>query len=809
MAYFRCGQGGGSSLTIQISTTSESLYGQTITISKNGSTVGTTTFDNQGEAEYTVDEAGTYTVSATVSGTTYSDTVEVTDTFEASIEAGFNYHTWLVDGDVSDTYSSLNEVLADEEAVRKLMTIHDAVDYLASFTSDDASVVTILNNDLAAKWISLTDYAMDVLEAAYSTLMGTIGKYGYGEWELQAKVPTMTSNTTPYGEASASTEYDSNSKAWKAFDGNDSTYWASNTIGTNQYIAYEFTTPVLVRRVVFRAWYSGGFIRVKDYEIQVYDGSDWVKLAEGTYANNEHNEVVELDGSTAYSKIRLYVKNTYSSDTSNAIGVTSLQFYAYSAKGAVPVMTSDTAPYGTVIYSTQYGSPYLGVNAFDGTVPSSSTVSATDYQHSWIPNNGATNNSLGYKFTTPTCIKRVKFNIIGWAGSTTYSNNDDIKVQGSNDGTTWETIKTYGSPITFANNSFNYLTIDMADNDEYYLQYRLFIAPVMTVNGSASTAVRTLQFYGRELKVSVPTMTSSAAPYGTASGIAYGQNADSTAWKAFDGNDGTETSTIYVSTNSSGGGHVAYEFVSPVIVKRVYFVSTYYTGQSPSYGVKDVSLYGSDDGLTWTLLASATRTDNSVRAFSFDVNNNTAYTHYKLAPDSNHGGNDMYVEFSTIQFYGVDYSEREWDTEHPRHYIYDHGVELETLTADGYTGSSYTITMPTKEPSQLYFPAVGSSQMKLAGIDAAIDMTPYTLERICVGDKMTADSSNSGSIMVATTKYNSLSTAYCLTYLNLVPSLSYPNQIGVDVSSVNQSVFTNIMSGYSTRSLSITEWWLE
>lgn len=60
-----------------------------------------------------------------------------------------------------------------------------------------------------------------------------------------ANVPTMTSNTTPAGIASASTFNPAGFDAWKAFDRNTSTWW-SPTAFTNQWIQYEFTQPVFI-----------------------------------------------------------------------------------------------------------------------------------------------------------------------------------------------------------------------------------------------------------------------------------------------------------------------------------------------------------------------------------------------------------------------------------------------------------------------------------------------------------------------------------------------------------------------------------
>ena len=51
--------------TVNISTDSPTLYGKTITVSKNGTPIGTCTFSNAGRATYVVHEAGTYNFTVT------------------------------------------------------------------------------------------------------------------------------------------------------------------------------------------------------------------------------------------------------------------------------------------------------------------------------------------------------------------------------------------------------------------------------------------------------------------------------------------------------------------------------------------------------------------------------------------------------------------------------------------------------------------------------------------------------------------------------------------------------------------------
>ena len=71
------------------------------------------------------------------------------------------------------------------------------------------------------------------------------------------EVPTMTSNTTPEGVASASSIYNSSYDAFKAFDKNTSTYWvAGGTVP--QWIQYQFVSPVFIHTVVITGYSSAG-----------------------------------------------------------------------------------------------------------------------------------------------------------------------------------------------------------------------------------------------------------------------------------------------------------------------------------------------------------------------------------------------------------------------------------------------------------------------------------------------------------------------------------------------------------------------
>lgn len=284
MAYFRCGQGAGTSLTIQITTSSSALYGQTITISKNGSTVGTTTFDNSGEAEYTVDESGTYTVSATLAGTAYTDTVDVTDTFDAEINPIPDGSTvtpvndiqiWLHCGNVWDkNYTTLAAVLADSTTLLALISSQNAVDYMVRSHDWCADVCA---DSTAMTYIGANNYASDTLLADSGTgnWLESICNSAYFESVLNVKVPTMTSNTTPSGECFGNNGSTTGDYApYKAFDKSDSTYFSSTA--NPVYVGYDFQSDVLIKKVHVRCTAGSGTpTSPATFTVQSYVNGSW------------------------------------------------------------------------------------------------------------------------------------------------------------------------------------------------------------------------------------------------------------------------------------------------------------------------------------------------------------------------------------------------------------------------------------------------------------------------------------------------------------------------------------------------------
>ena len=148
--------------------------------------------------------------------------------------------TWLLCGGIVDkAYTTLNEVLADRDTLVKLMASDNAADYLVRSTS---WVSGITANETAMGAIGASDYCSETL-LSDSTWCAAIVASAYRSSVLNTEVPTMTSNTTPSGVASASSQ-SSTGYPWKAFDAEWSDGWGTASTTTDSWLCYDFGKKV-------------------------------------------------------------------------------------------------------------------------------------------------------------------------------------------------------------------------------------------------------------------------------------------------------------------------------------------------------------------------------------------------------------------------------------------------------------------------------------------------------------------------------------------------------------------------------------
>lgn len=131
---------------------------------------------------------------------------------------------------------------------------------------------------------------------------------------IQSLIPVMTSNTSPSGVASASSEWGSEHQAFKAFnnDYND-TGWASKEGVPNGWIAYEFENPQNVNSYTLTARgksESLAYESPKNWTFEALDGENWIVLDTQNNITGWRvlvDKVFTFDNEKKYKKYRLNI----------------------------------------------------------------------------------------------------------------------------------------------------------------------------------------------------------------------------------------------------------------------------------------------------------------------------------------------------------------------------------------------------------------------------------------------------------------------------------------------------------------------
>lgn len=147
--------------------------------------------------------------------------------------------------------------------------------------------------------------------------------------ETAVSIPVMTSNTSPSGTASASSEYNTNSHAWKAMDSSETSQWASasGTRGTGgtAWLQYDFGYAVRPTLMTYKA---ANNYRAKDYSLQgSNDGSEFTELSAGTLPNTNNRTTVTLNTAGRYRIFRLVLTNKYTASSRFFVAVFGIDGY--------------------------------------------------------------------------------------------------------------------------------------------------------------------------------------------------------------------------------------------------------------------------------------------------------------------------------------------------------------------------------------------------------------------------------------------------------------------------------------------------
>lgn len=299
---------------------------------------------------FTVHSASTFTITATDGTATDSETVTITTIGQSeTVTLSFipdgstvtptgDIQTWLHCADIWDkNYITIAQVLADSTTLSALIADSNAVDYMvrsATWATD------VCADQTAMSYIGLDDNCADSL-LADSTWRTTICNSTYFESVLNVKVPTMTSNTAPSGEAKASSSFSGTGSEYypfKAFDKNTSTRWLSQTVysSTVSYIQYMFTDKVVINKVhvQFDTWNTGSISTISSLKVKgSNDGTTFTNIA--TLSLTSKTQDFVFANNIGYKYIRLEITGYNAISTSQSVpsnvSIDELQFYGRTA----------------------------------------------------------------------------------------------------------------------------------------------------------------------------------------------------------------------------------------------------------------------------------------------------------------------------------------------------------------------------------------------------------------------------------------------------------------------------------------------
>ena len=303
--------------------------GETVT-AVIGLTTITLTETSSGTYEANLPSYGTYTISDGIDSTLIAvDTVKIYNVTLGTIPDGStvtptdDVGIWQRCAGLAPTYTTIAQILADSATLAALISDSNAMDYLVRSTTFAAD---ICGDSGAMTDIGADNYAANTL-IANLTWLTAIANSAYIESVMNVKVPTMTGPTTPSGEALSNSEFSANAAAWKSYDGDNETLWASARISGEVYNTYQWASPTkaLVAKLFPNA---EGDLRIKTVRIEgSNNNSTWTSLATDVYTSQAdvswHTYV--LNNAAAYTYYKVSCPDAFSTDL--ARGFYTIQYY--------------------------------------------------------------------------------------------------------------------------------------------------------------------------------------------------------------------------------------------------------------------------------------------------------------------------------------------------------------------------------------------------------------------------------------------------------------------------------------------------
>ena len=263
---------------------------------------------------------------------------EITGIIGSIVTPTDDIQTWLKCANLTESYTTLSSVLADDDVMEKLFRSENACDYLVRSTTWASDITA---DQTAMILIGKNDYCADIL-MENSTWSAAISTSSYWDSVLEPLVHKMTSNITPYGVASADSEIDT-AYAYKAFDGtiaSDNT-WASSKVKNTEgiYLQYQFISQIIVKK--FKIIWSNYWTSCS-YQLQgSNDGSNFTTIDSYTDSVSGLNWITHnVDNNNKYQYYRVNV-TAQTGDNTYGGHIVELQFYGRASKTTIYSAAND------------------------------------------------------------------------------------------------------------------------------------------------------------------------------------------------------------------------------------------------------------------------------------------------------------------------------------------------------------------------------------------------------------------------------------------------------------------------------------
>ena len=265
---------------------------------------------------------------------------EITGIIGSIVTPTDDIQTWLKCANLTESYTTLSSVLADDDVMEKLFRSKNACDYLVRSTTWASDICT---NQTAMILIGKNDYCADLLlnDSTWKTAIGSSSYWKYVLLEdLAGLIPAMTSNTTPSGVCSSSGNH-ATFQPYMAFSQINTgveTDWYASQGTTGKWIQYEFPSAVLINRLHILSTTRP----IASSNLQASnDNSTWVQLADIGAISANAEKTVDFSNLTLYKYYRYNGVPAIGPDNDYYLGIRQLQLYGRVSKTTIYSAAND------------------------------------------------------------------------------------------------------------------------------------------------------------------------------------------------------------------------------------------------------------------------------------------------------------------------------------------------------------------------------------------------------------------------------------------------------------------------------------